>query len=762
MSTSDEHIDHSQQAGGSQIFSNPQELCTSSAASSHINRHMKRRLHSLSGDCRDSELVAPSIATPKASKRCRKRSSIAAYKLPAYRPARNVVSEERDSDSASTNAPLARRVERVDEGNVSSCSVKSEGSTLPEWSCYEEQSVFPTPLRTLLPREDNETQTSAADCFRDDTEGAFDSTEVEIGVVVEGSSSLNNISIEISADAHHSKNALTHIECNAQEQAERYSSERSEELENADSEFDGDPNNRAEAVHIVGTNSGVEGASSSKTNTSLQQAAEDLNEASIERNDSPWRTEGIRAADFLKSPVPEPPKDEVGKAGSLLRSAASGKKRRRQKKVTGGRTPSMHYTLRCCSEKKRIRFKSVQVYYFERSQGFTAVPTSGGITLGMTAKHHDAKEYSIGEFETMMQKEQLERYRKRCDERAIRFAPLNEPPSSPSSTPFQQQHSADPVQTPHDGRELLMEITGEEEKCSSSYDQSGLTPSATSEASTDEEVLSEDEEDEEEFDGEDDEEEFETACYMMQPVGGRTRQAMLKAAGVRVDRSEAPICQSIRASRQHCGCTCADGVCTPQSCECANNGIKCQVDRPSFPCPCVGASCGNPEGRVEFNALRVRAHYLETMMRMRVLDGSAVDDPTHIYSPQHIRFEDSAHEASSYCNPPPPPLYQRELETVVVTDERMIADMEEGPSSHSQHPQERMPLPTTPVYDSYEHRQLHMSKEAMRRDSYDEVSVDVTVGLGIDEGFDAESAEQICDETVENIDERSYDSNLKQ
>lgn len=40
----------------------------------------------------------------------------------------------------------------------------------------------------------------------------------------------------------------------------------------------------------------------------------------------------------------------------------------------------------------------------------------------------------------------------------------------------------------------------------------------------------------------------------------------------------------------------------------------------------MGASCGNPEGRVEFNALRVRAHYLETMMRMRVLDGGSFDD----------------------------------------------------------------------------------------------------------------------------------------
>uniref|UniRef100_A0A0M3J958 CSRNP_N domain-containing protein n=1 Tax=Anisakis simplex TaxID=6269 RepID=A0A0M3J958_ANISI len=50
--------------------------------------------------------------------------------------------------------------------------------------------------------------------------------------------------------------------------------------------------------------------------------------------------------------------------------------------------------------------------------------------------------------------------------------------------------------------------------------------------------------------------------------------------------------------------------------------LEIKVDRPSFPCPCSSASCSNPEGRVEFNAVRVRAHYLETMMRIQVLESN--------------------------------------------------------------------------------------------------------------------------------------------
>ena len=84
-----------------------------------------------------------------------------------------------------------------------------------------------------------------------------------------------------------------------------------------------------------------------------------------------------------------------------------------------------------------------------------------------------------------------------------------------------------------------------------------------------------------------------------------------------IDPSEKYECAAIRKSRTECGCTCASGLCDPQSCECALNGIPCQVDRESFPCACLSPGhCSNPEGRVEFNPVRVRTHYLHTRMRI--------------------------------------------------------------------------------------------------------------------------------------------------
>lgn len=62
----------------------------------------------------------------------------------------------------------------------------------------------------------------------------------------------------------------------------------------------------------------------------------------------------------------------------------------------------------------------------------------------------------------------------------------------------------------------------------------------------------------------------------LQPLRGRDRRQMLKSAGVRVDRSERNECQTIRQSRQTCGCTCVD-ECRPDSCECIRDAIKCQV-----------------------------------------------------------------------------------------------------------------------------------------------------------------------------------------
>ncbi|CAG9799196.1 unnamed protein product [Chironomus riparius] len=48
-------------------------------------------------------------------------------------------------------------------------------------------------------------------------------------------------------------------------------------------------------------------------------------------------------------------------------------------------------------QKQGINFGNVTVYYFPRCQGFGCVPTQGGSTLGMTAKHSYKKTFSLSE-----------------------------------------------------------------------------------------------------------------------------------------------------------------------------------------------------------------------------------------------------------------------------------------------------------------------------------------------------------------------------
>ncbi|RMC22580.1 hypothetical protein DUI87_00418 [Hirundo rustica rustica] len=43
-----------------------------------------------------------------------------------------------------------------------------------------------------------------------------------------------------------------------------------------------------------------------------------------------------------------------------------------------------------------------------------------------------------------------------------------------------------------------------------------------------------------------------------------------------------------------------------------------QVDRTSFPCGCSRDGCGNAAGRIEFNPLRVRTHFLHTLMKLEL------------------------------------------------------------------------------------------------------------------------------------------------
>ncbi|CAG2183725.1 unnamed protein product, partial [Oppiella nova] len=100
------------------------------------------------------------------------------------------------------------------------------------------------------------------------------------------------------------------------------------------------------------------------------------------------------------------------------------------------------------------------------------------------------------------------------------------------------------------------------------------------------------------------------SCYFLQPVPIRQRRALLRASGVRkIETNEKEECRDIRASREYCGCECRV-YCDPETCACSLAGIKCQVDRISFPCGCTRDGCANITGRIEFNPLRVRTHFI--------------------------------------------------------------------------------------------------------------------------------------------------------
>ena len=46
--------------------------------------------------------------------------------------------------------------------------------------------------------------------------------------------------------------------------------------------------------------------------------------------------------------------------------------------------------------------------------------------------------------------------------------------------------------------------------------------------------------------------------------------------------------------------------------------VPLKVDRHNFPCGCTRDGCGNSFGRIEFNPIRVRTHFLHTLMRIEI------------------------------------------------------------------------------------------------------------------------------------------------
>ncbi|XP_068902797.1 uncharacterized protein Axud1 isoform X2 [Tenebrio molitor] len=210
-----------------------------------------------------------------------------------------------------------------------------------------------------------------------------------------------------------------------------------------------------------------------------------------------------------------------------------------------------------CKKKRGISFDSVTVFYFPRAQGFTCIPSQGGSTLGMGAQHSFVRKFSIAEHAN--------------EQRRIH-------------------------------RQLLQQLRSER------HSTGGGAGASSSDESDSEEEPSDASESEMDLDN----------YYFLQPVSIRQRRALLRASGVRkIDSLEKDECRDIRTSREFCGCGCK-GYCDPDTCSCSQAGIKCQVDRLNFPCGCSRDNCGNSSGRIEFNPVRVRTHFIHTLMRLEL------------------------------------------------------------------------------------------------------------------------------------------------
>ncbi|XP_015233161.1 PREDICTED: cysteine/serine-rich nuclear protein 3-like isoform X2 [Cyprinodon variegatus] len=232
---------------------------------------------------------------------------------------------------------------------------------------------------------------------------------------------------------------------------------------------------------------------------------------------------------------------------------------------------------------RNVHFESVTVYYFTRRQGFTSVPTQGGSTLGMSPRHSGVKRFTLREFAMEQKRSHRNMLRDHLKEEKLNA--------------------------------IKLKLT-----------KNGTVSSMEAETLTLDDI-SEDDLDVDNTEVDD--------YFFLQPLTTRRRRALLRASGVRrIDVEEKHELRALRMSREECGCRCR-GICDPETCACSLAGIKCQVDRMSFPCGCTKDGCSNNAGRLEFNPVRVRTHFLHTIMKLE-LEKSREEQYQHQQTEQQL------------------------------------------------------------------------------------------------------------------------------
>lgn len=276
----------------------------------------------------------------------------------------------------------------------------------------------------------------------------------------------------------------------------------------------------------------------------------------------------------------------------------------------------------CEDHGRHVTFDKVEIYYFERSQGFICVPSQGGSTLGMRPTHSAFEVLTVSDHQDLrlleryltilrrraagkisLTDEQLEFIKEKLE--SSRFLCLREAFHRHSlihnnfCLGVSSQKSADVVlyTSTHVSDDCSVGPSG---RVDDSLSKQNCSPTFNVDVENQLSGLID--------------------CYFLQLIPVKKRRLLLRKAGIKtIDHTERVECQAIRMSREVCGCSCSDGICSPLSCSCALDGIRCQVDRALFPCSCVEhLNCQNPHGRIEFDSARVRTHYTHTRMRLEL------------------------------------------------------------------------------------------------------------------------------------------------
>ncbi|XP_051879356.1 cysteine/serine-rich nuclear protein 1b isoform X1 [Pristis pectinata] len=242
------------------------------------------------------------------------------------------------------------------------------------------------------------------------------------------------------------------------------------------------------------------------------------------------------------------------------------------------------------TRKNHVQFDRVVVFYFARCQGFTSVPSQGGCTLGMASKHSSCQQYTLAEFAKEQEQVRSEKIKELLKEQKL--------------------------------NSLRLQLT-----------KNGTADSEEADRLTVDDISDDDiDVGEVELD----------SSFFPQPYPAKKRHTMLKAAGVKkIDREEKRELNAIRMSREDCGCDCK-GFCEPETCSCSLAGIKCQMDRMSFPCGCTKDGCGNTMGRIEFNSARVQTHFIHTIMKLD-LETRQVNSANKNEESETLLLENSQH-----------------------------------------------------------------------------------------------------------------------